>query len=51
MLRSPLALIGTVDELCDKLEHLRERLSITYWVVKSSAMHDFAPVVQQLAGR
>lgn len=48
---SPLALIGTVDELCDKLQRLRERLSITYWVVKSPAMYDFAPVVERLAGR
>lgn len=51
VLASPLALLGTVDEVCDKLQRLRERLHITYWVVKSAVMHDFAPVVARLAGR
>jgi len=51
VLRSPLALIGTVDELADKVQRLRERLAISYWVVKSPAMYDFAPVVERLAGR
>ncbi len=51
ILRSPLALIGTVEEIRDKIERLRERLAISYWVVKSPAMHDFAPVVEQLASR
>ena len=51
ILRSPLALVGTVDELCDKIRRLRERLAISYWVVKSPAMYDFAPVVERLAGR
>lgn len=51
ILASPLTLIGTIDEICDKLERLREHLGISYWVVKSPAMDEFAPVVARLAGR
>jgi probable F420-dependent oxidoreductase len=51
LMRSPLALLGTVEELCEKIERLRERLAISYWVVKGPSMRDFAPVVERLAGR
>lgn len=50
VLRSPLTLIGTVDELCEKLHACRASLGISYWVVKSAAMEPFAPVVERLAG-
>lgn len=50
ILRSPLTLIGTVDELCAKIQSCREQLGISYWVVKSPVMYDFAPVVARLAG-
>lgn len=51
VLDSPLALVGTVDELCGRLESHRARYGLSYWVVKSTAMHEFAPVVDRLAGR
>lgn len=51
VLDSPLALVGTPDELCRRLEAHRARYGISYWVVKSTAMHEFAPVVERLAGR
>ena len=50
VLRSPLALVGTIDELCEKLVALRASLGISYWVVKSPVMDDFAPVVTCLTG-
>jgi len=50
VLKSPLALVGTTDEVCEKLLTLRARLGISYWVVKSSVMDDFAPVVAGLLG-
>jgi probable F420-dependent oxidoreductase len=50
VLKSPLALVGTIDEVCEKLIALRSRLGISYWVVKSPVMEDFAPVVARLAG-
>ncbi|MFB7493570.1 TIGR03621 family F420-dependent LLM class oxidoreductase [Streptomyces sp. NPDC056161] len=48
VLASPLTLIGSVPELCDKIQQCRETLGISYWVVKSPAMYDFAPVVARL---
>jgi probable F420-dependent oxidoreductase len=47
----PLTLLGTVDELCDRVETRRERYGFTYWVVPDDAMEAFAPVVARLAGR
>ncbi len=46
----PLALCGTVDELCDALEHRRERWGFSYTIVPSDRMEAFAPVVARLAG-
>jgi probable F420-dependent oxidoreductase len=50
VLKSPLALVGTIDEVCEKLLALRAQLGVSYWVVKSPVMEDFAPVVARLAG-
>lgn len=50
VLASPLALVGTAAETGDKLLALRARLGVSYWVIKSSAMDDFAPVVARLSG-
>lgn len=51
VLASPLALLGTVEEICDRLVAHRDRLGISYWVVKRAAMREFAPVVARLSGR
>lgn len=51
VLASPLALVGTVDEVCSKIQRLRDALGISYWVVKSNAVHHFAPVLERLNGR
>ena len=50
VLKSPLALVGTTDEVCEKLRALRAQLGISYWVVKSPVMEEFAPVVARLLG-
>lgn len=43
---TPYALIGTVDEIVDKLERCRERWGISYFVVRD---HDqFAPIIRRL---
>lgn len=47
-LASPLALVGTVDEICERLSAHRDRLGITYWVVNAAAMTSFAGVVERL---
>jgi hypothetical protein len=46
----PIVLIGTVDELCERLLERRKRWGFTNIVVPAEAMESFAPVVAQLAG-
>ncbi len=46
----PLVLVGTVDEICDTLRQRREEFGPSYVTVQEGAMHDFAPVVERLAG-
>jgi hypothetical protein len=43
-------LIGTVDELCERLSERRERWGFSNVVVPDHALHAFAPVVARLAG-
>jgi probable F420-dependent oxidoreductase len=50
VMRSPLALVGTVDEIAEKIATCRERLGISYWVMKADAMDDLAPVIAALSG-
>jgi alkanesulfonate monooxygenase SsuD/methylene tetrahydromethanopterin reductase-like flavin-dependent oxidoreductase (luciferase family) len=46
----PIVLIGTADELCERLLERRERWGFTNIVVPAEVMESFAPVVAQLAG-
>jgi len=45
----PLALVGTVAEICEQLEARRERYGFNYVVVHDTALETFAPVVERLA--
>jgi probable F420-dependent oxidoreductase len=47
---NPHVLIGTVDEVCDRLRERRERYGISYVTVAHRNMDQFAPVVARLAG-
>jgi hypothetical protein len=47
----PHALIGSLPEVCDKLERRRAELGVSYVNVAQRAMEAFAPVVARLAGR
>jgi probable F420-dependent oxidoreductase len=49
-LELPIVLIGTVDEICDRLLEHRKRWGFTNIVVAGDAMESFAPVVARLAG-
>jgi probable F420-dependent oxidoreductase len=49
-LELPVVLIGSVDELCERLLEYRTRWGFTNIVVPGDAMESFAPVVAQLAG-
>jgi probable F420-dependent oxidoreductase len=49
-LASGVALVGTVDEVCDTLVERRERWGVSYVVVGDDNYPAFAPVVARLAG-
>lgn len=48
--RVPLALAGTVDEICDVLRQRREEYGLSYIVVQEPVMEEFAAVVERLTG-
>jgi probable F420-dependent oxidoreductase len=50
-LEAGIALVGTVDEVCDLMELRRDRWSVNYAVVGVDEMEMFAPVVERLAGK
>jgi probable F420-dependent oxidoreductase len=47
----PHALIGTLDEVCERLEARRARWGLSYTVVQAEAMESMGPVIERLAGR
>jgi probable F420-dependent oxidoreductase len=47
---SAIALVGTVDEVCDRLVQRREEWGVSYIVLGDDTYEDFAPVVARLAG-
>lgn len=47
----PVLLLGTEDELCDRLTERRERWGFSNVVVPGESMEVFAPIVARLAGR
>jgi probable F420-dependent oxidoreductase len=50
-LEVPHALLGTVDEVCERLEVRRDRWGFSYTVVQADALEAMAPVIGRLAGR
>jgi probable F420-dependent oxidoreductase len=49
LLASPYAFIGSVEQLTEQAQHLREQFGISYFVLDADAMEAFAPVVARLA--
>jgi len=49
-LASPLALVGSVDQVIEELEHRRNRWGYSYHVIPGDKARDFAPVVARLTG-
>jgi len=47
----PNVLVGSVDELVDRLEERRARYGVNYVTVQQTAVDAFAPTVARLAGR
>lgn len=50
VLDSPMTMIGSVDEIADRLEERRERWGFSYHVVEDSSVEVLAPVIERLAG-
>lgn len=50
VLESPMALVGTVGEIAERLHERRERWGFSYHVVQNDAALTLAPVVAQLSG-
>jgi probable F420-dependent oxidoreductase len=48
---TPLALVGTVAQVCETLEARRQEYGFSYWVVHGENIDDFAPVVAAMAGK
>jgi alkanesulfonate monooxygenase SsuD/methylene tetrahydromethanopterin reductase-like flavin-dependent oxidoreductase (luciferase family) len=46
----PATLIGGVDELVDRIQRHREEYDISYRIIPSAVMDDFAPIVARLHG-
>ena len=46
----PIAMVGTVEEICEQLVARRERWGFSYVVLHEGEMEAFAPVVARLAG-
>ena len=46
---SPFVLFGSVEQIVDKIERIRERVGITHYVVRDP--EGFAPIVEALRGR
>jgi len=49
-LQSPLALVGTADQMVEDLLERRERYGVSYVIVGQDEVDQFAPVVARLAG-
>ena len=48
---SPFLLLGTPDEMADRLLRRRETLGASYITVPEAFMEAFAPVLERLSGR
>jgi alkanesulfonate monooxygenase SsuD/methylene tetrahydromethanopterin reductase-like flavin-dependent oxidoreductase (luciferase family) len=48
---TPIALVGTVTQICESLEARRQEFGFSYWVVHEENIEDFAPVVAAMTGK
>lgn len=50
LLASPYMLIGSIEQLIERIQRLREQFGISYFVLDADYMEVLAPVVAHLAG-
>ena len=48
---SPYALIGSIDQIVEKIERQRDELGLTYYVIFEPDIDNFAPVIKRLKGK
>ena len=51
VLANPYVMLGTTEHMAERLQLWRERLGVSYLVIRAEYMRAFAPVVAQLAGK
>ncbi len=51
ILDMPSILIGSVEEIIEKLHALHEQFGLTYFVISNSSIQEFAPIITRLAGK
>lgn len=50
-LANPYLFFGSLEQIAEQIEHLREQFGISYFVVGNDHMEAFAPVVARLSGK
>ncbi len=50
-LEVPLALVGSVDQICETLIERRERWNISYYTLSEGLLESFAPIVERMSGQ
>jgi len=51
VLANPYVMLGTIEQMVERIQLWRERLGVSYLVIYAEYMHAFAPIVSQLAGK
>jgi probable F420-dependent oxidoreductase len=51
VLEMPSMLIGSIDQIIEKLQTVRKKFCFSYFVVSDTCMETFAPIVKQLIGK
>jgi probable F420-dependent oxidoreductase len=51
VLANPYVMLGTIEHMIERIQSWRERLGISYLIIRAECIRTFAPVVAQLAGQ
>ncbi len=51
VLEMPSMLIGSMDQITEKIQVLREKYAFSYFVISDTCLETFAPIVTQLTGK
>ena len=50
ILGTPFVLVGSVEEIVERVQERRERWGYSYYTIQQPVAHEFAPVLERLAG-